>query len=129
MADKHVYELLEEVIETELLNLSGLDTGSEDKSKAVKDLTELYKLRIEEIKAEQAQNDSRIELAMKKEQAKSQAFERWINLGVQSGLVVGGWIMYSIWYHRGLEFEETGTVRSPMTRNLLAKMLPVLPKK
>lgn len=117
-------ELLDEVIETELLHLSEMDAGSAEKSNAVKDLSELYKLRIEEVKAKQAQADSCVEAEMRQAQAKSQAFDRWLNLGVQVGLTVGGWVMYSVWYHKGLKFEETGTVRAPMTRNLLSRMLP-----
>lgn len=124
MDDKNIRGLLDEVIETELLNLSEIDTGSEKKSNAVKDLTELYKLRIEEVKTEQAKADNRAEAEMRQTQAKSQTFDRWLNIGVQVGLTVGSWVMYSIWYHKGLKFEETGTVRAPMTRNLLSRMLP-----
>lgn len=124
MEDKKIDGLLDEVIETELMHLSEMEYGSDEKSNAVKDLSELYKLRIEEVKAKQAKADSRAEATAKQMQLKSQTLDRWLNLGLQAGLAVGGWVMYSIWYHKGLEFEETGTVRAPMTRNLLSKMLP-----
>lgn len=124
MEDKNIHGLLDEVIETELLHLSEMEAGSAEKSNAIKDLSELYKLRIEEAKAVQAKADSRAEAELKQTQAKSQAFDRWLNVGLQAGLAIGGWVMYSIWYHQGLKFEETGTVRAPMTRNLLSRMLP-----
>lgn len=129
MVNKPVNELLDEVIETELLNLSDMETGSEGRSNAVKDLTELYKLRIEEAKAEQARADSRAEAEMKHEQAKSQTTFQWLNIGAQLFIAGCGLIAYNSWFHDGLKFEETGTVRNPWTRSLMTKMLPMLPKK
>lgn len=123
MEDK-IYKKLNEVIEEEIESLRDLDAGSKEKTDAVKDLTELYKLRIEEAKIEQAKVENSNEQESKREFAKSQTLDRVLNAGLQIGLAIGGWIVYDVWYRRGLKFEETGSITSPMTRNLLSRMLP-----
>lgn len=64
------------------------------------------------------------ELEIKETQAKEMALDRWVNLGIQVGLTLVGILAYDCWYRRGLKFEETGTVTTPMTRNLISRMLP-----
>lgn len=117
-------KLLDEVIGKEIQNLSDLPIGSQEKSKAVDNLTELYKLKIEEAKIKQAKAEKSEEMEIRQKQLKSQALDRWINVGVQVGLAIGSLIAYDVWFKRGLRFEETGTITSPMTRNLLSRMLP-----
>ena len=117
-------KLLDEVIGKEIQNLSDLPIGSQEKSKAVDNLTELYKLKIEEAKIKQAKAEKSEEMEIRQKQLKSQALDRWINVGVQVGLTIGSLIAYDVWFKRGLRFEETGTITSPMTRNLLSRMLP-----
>ena len=112
-----IKELLSEEIQDEIKNLSGLETGSEEKSKAINDLSKLHNLRIEELKIES-------ENAFKEAERKDRIKERVIGVAVQVGLAIGGWIAYDIWHSRGLKFEETGTVTSPWTRNLMSKMAP-----
>ena len=130
-----IRDLLGEEIKDEIENLSSLDAGSEAKSKAIEDIAKLYRLRIEEIKAETEKTDAqkRVELeelkrgdAIKSEelQRENQKIDRWVNVGLQAGLMVGGWIVYDIWHRRGLKFEESGTITSPWTRNLMSKMFP-----
>ena len=64
------------------------------------------------------------ELEIKETQTKEMALDRWVNLGLQVGLTLVGIFAYDRWYRRGLKFEETGTITSPMTRNLISRMLP-----
>lgn len=64
------------------------------------------------------------ELELRKAQLDEQKLDRWVNLGMQVGLAMLSIVAYDIWNRRGLKFEETGTITSPMTRNLLSKMLP-----
>lgn len=64
------------------------------------------------------------ELELRKAQLDEQKLDRWVNLGMQVGLSMLSIVAYDIWNRRGLKFEETGTITSPMTRNLLSKMLP-----
>lgn len=116
--------LIDDVIVTEIGNLSGFDSGSEEKSAAINDLKKLYELRIEEKKLEQAEMERREENDSKKAQLEAQNKDRFINIGVQIGLTIMSLLAYDVWYRRGLKFEETGTITAPMTRNLLSKMLP-----
>lgn len=130
-----IRDLLGEEIGNEIVNLASLEDGSEAKSKAIEDVAKLYRLRIEEIKAETEKTDTqkRVKLeemkrddAIKSEklQQENQKIDRWVNVGLQVGLVIGGWIVYDIWQRRGLKFEENGVVASPWTRNLMSKMFP-----
>ena len=130
-----IRDLLGEEIGNEIEDLASLESGSEAKSKAVEDVAKLYRLRIEEIKAETEKEDAqeRAKLErMKRDDAilseelqyKNQKIDRWINVGLQVGLMIGGWIVYDIWQRRGLKFEENGVVTSPWTRNLMSKMFP-----
>lgn len=123
MEDK-VQVLLNEVIEKDIRNLSNLDAGSEARSKAVEELKNLHEMRIEEAKIEQGKVNVIFTKEDKEAQLKSQAFDRWVNIGVQVGLAIGGWVAYDVWYRRGLRFEETGSITSPMTRNLLSRLIP-----
>ena len=130
-----IRDLLGEEIGNEIEDLASLESGSEAKSKAVEDVAKLYRLRIEEIKAETEREDAqeRAKLErMKRDdailseelQCKNQKIDRWINVGLQVGLMIGGWIAYDIWQRRGLKFEEDGVITSPWTRNLMSKMFP-----
>lgn len=127
--------LLGEEIKDEIQEISSLEAGSEAKSKAIEDVAKLYRLRIEEIKAETEKIDAqkRVELEEKKRndalkseelQRENQKIDRWVNVGLQAGLMIGSWIVYDIWQRRGLKFEENGVVTSPWTRNLMSKMFP-----
>lgn len=51
MEERNIEELLSEEIAAEIQALSGLNSGSKEKSTAIDDLTKLYKLRIEENKS------------------------------------------------------------------------------
>lgn len=128
-------EMLGEEIKAEIQNLSELEPGSDEKSKAIDELSKLYRLKIEEIKADAEREDARtrnelereklnLEIERKESQRKADKLDRWLNVGVQAGLGVISLIAYDIWHRRGLKFEETGTVTSPQTRNLISKMLP-----
>lgn len=130
-----VKTLLGTEIRKEILNLPNLEAGSDKKSKAIDDVAKLYRLRIEEIKAEteckEKQNQYALalrtrseEMVYKEAQRKDQIVDRWINVALQGCLAIGGWLAYDIWHRRGLKFEETGTITSPLTRNLLSRMLP-----
>lgn len=130
-----IKDLLGEEIKKEINNLSSLGDATEKKSKAIDDIAKLYKLKLEQdkIEAELEENRNRNELekmakdderVSREEQRKGVNLDRVINVGLQVLTVVGGWIAYDIWHRRGLKFEETGSVTSPFTRNLMTKMLP-----
>lgn len=60
----------------------------------------------------------------KREQLSDQGIERYFRYGAMALELVLPLVAYGIWYHKGLKFEETGTVTSAMTKNLIARMLP-----
>lgn len=101
---------LEKEIERLLKELKALDPSTVEYSTVASRLDTLYKLSIENLKAD----------TEKVERKK----DRIANVGVQAGLAIGGWIAYDIWNRRGLNFEKTGTVGSMWVRNLIGKMLP-----
>lgn len=106
---------LEDAIANSLDDLTVM--SGDEKTQEVKNLTELYNLKIEESKIEQAE-------AERLTQARAQKIDRWVNVVIQVGVTLLGVISYDRWYRRGLKFEETGTIGSPMTRNLLSRMIP-----
>lgn len=112
-----IKEMLSEKIKTGIQNLSEFEDGSEERVKAVDDVVKLHKLRMEEIKAEAEIEESR-------KNRKDSKFNTFINVGLQAITFVGGIIAYDVWHRRGLKFEETGTITSPQTRNLISRMLP-----
>lgn len=108
--------LLDKAIVRAFDTLENAATASE-KEEAIGTLTELHKLRIEELKIEREKENET-------SQAKVHSLDRWIGVGVQVGLAIMPLLAYNAWYNRGLRFEETGSIGSPMTRNLVSRMLP-----
>lgn len=119
MKDK-IQELLDEAIETRINELDTINDTAE-RAAAIAELSELHKMRIEESKITS-------ETVAQQYQEKSKNLDRWIDLGVQIGLTIGGWAMYSLWQRREQKFEMVGTPSSPMFRNLLSRMIPNLKK-
>lgn len=107
--------LLEEVIEKEIRGLSTY--SGKEKADAIDNLTQLYKLKIEEDRIKQ-------EATAKDLEQNSRNKDRFINIGLQLGTTVLSLLAYNAWYNRGLKFQETGTFTDPMLRNLLAKLIP-----
>lgn len=139
-----IKDLLGAEIKSDITKLSSLKAGSDEKTKIIDQLSKLHKLRVEELKVEaeciEKENQQQLEVdkymlntmvadderAFKEAEIKDRRKDRAINVAVQVGLAVIGWVTYDIWYRRGLRFEETGTITSPQTRNLISNMLPKL---
>ena len=81
-----------------------------------------YELKERQIDNEVTLHDS--EEQLRKEQMRLETRKFWFDLGVNVGMGLLGIFAYNFWYHKGLKFEETGTVTSGMIRNLQSKMLP-----
>ena len=64
---ENIKELLNEEIAAEILAISSLPSGSEEKSKAIEDLAKLYRLRIEETKSELDAEDKRSQRTLESE--------------------------------------------------------------
>lgn len=121
---------LDEVIMQSLNDIEKLPNGKE-REDAIGALQKLANIRIEEKKVDQAsieiQNkeiESDRDWTTKRASLRNQKIDRWVNAGLQVALTVGSLVAYNVWLNRGLRFEETGTITSPMTRNLLSRLLP-----
>jgi hypothetical protein len=119
-----IRELLEEEIKAEIDNLNSLDSGSEEKKKAIDGIVALYKADLEEFKigmdsatvfdkriseVTQAEKDFKLRLAI--EIAKI-------------AVTVGTFVFYGIWMRKGLKFEETGSINSPIVKGLFSRNYP-----
>lgn len=106
----NVKEMLNEEIGNQISELAGLEAGTEEKSKAVDDLSKLYKLKIEESK-------NATELQEKKNDR---------IFGVVKDVALTGipMIFYAYWMKKGFKFEETGTFTSTTFRGLFNKFKP-----
>lgn len=151
--DENIKELLNGEIAAEIQMISSLDSGSEEKSKAIEDLTKLYRLRIEEIKSgleaedkrgrraleseasvreheiKKAQLDEQIKADVQDEQYKScqlseQMKDRYFKLGIAAAELLIPLMFYGIWMRKGFKFEETGTYTSTTFRGLFNRFRP-----
>ena len=146
-------DLLQEEITQLFESLKSLEPGSEEYANAARDLKELYKLKIEEIKndwefdekynrrimeAEQHMLDGQLkekqidseaedrkrELEVKEAQLKEMKNEKFWKYGVEVGLAVLTTAFYAVWMHRGFKFEETGTYCSKTFTGLTKHFRP-----
>ncbi len=111
--DKNIKKMLDEEIREEIIDLSNLQPGSEEKSAAIDDLVKLHKLRIEEAKVE-----------LEKGPITEQSKERYLRLGLEAAGIILPMIFYATWMKRGFRFEETGTYTSSTFRNLFNRFKP-----
>lgn len=130
-----IKKLLNEEIAAEIQAISSLDSGSEEKSKAIEDLAKLYRLRIEETKSELDAEDKRSrrtleseasvrENEIKKSQLDEQVKDRYFKLGIAAAELLIPLMFYGIWMRKGFKFEETGTYTSTTFRGLFNRFRP-----
>lgn len=153
MKKEQLKDLLSEEIKTQIQDLSKLDPGSAEKSKAVDDLATLYKLKIDETKMEldfdekqarrkmdkenrlkddalkeqQLQDENSVrerDELIRKEQLTEQVKDRYIRLGIAAAEIILPLIFYSKWMKKGFKFEETGTFTSTTFRGLFNRFKP-----
>lgn len=151
--DENIKDLLNEEIAAEIQAISSLDSGSEEKSKAIEDLAKLYRLRIEETKSEldaedkrsrrtleneasvreneikKSQLDEQIKADVQDEQYKrsqldEQVKDRYFRLGIAAAELLIPLMFYGIWMRKGFKFEETGTYTSTTFRGLFNRFRP-----
>lgn len=150
---ENIKDLLNEEIAAEIQAISSLDSGSEEKSKAIEDLVKLYRLRIEETKSEldaedkrsrrtleseanvreneikKSQLDEQIKADVQDEQYKrsqldEQVKDRYFRLGIAAAELLIPLMFYGIWMRKGFKFEETGTYTSTTFRGLFNRFRP-----
>lgn len=105
MRDKTL-ENLNEVIADHIGKVTSLPDGSDEKAKAIEELSAIHKLKIEEAKVKQTK------------------WNQIIGFGLQGATVVGGWVFYKSVLKDEHFFEINNTPRSQTFRNLLSRMFP-----
>lgn len=153
MKKEQLKDLLSEEIKTQIQDLSKLNPGSAEQSKAVDDLATLYKLKIDEtkmeldfdekqarrkmdkenrlkddaIKEKQLKDENSVrehDELIRKEQLAEQVKDRYIRLGIAAAEIILPLIFYSKWMKKGFKFEETGTFTSTTFRGLFNRFKP-----
>lgn len=122
----NVNNLLMGQLDTSISSLSTMEPGSAERIATVNEISQLYKLRIEEAKAEadilQKQKELEAEQARVKAELEQKKQDSLIGhvvngAGIVLPLVVGT-VFYGFWNKRWLTFEETGTQTSQQGRQI-----------
>ena len=113
---------LDEVISERLDRMSAQGGALDEKS--VDQLVNLYKLRLEELKIQQAADQASDETLMRQQEAEEERKANWLKTKVDaiesaSKLVLGAGLFLI-----GLKFEETGVISSFSVRNIAQKVFP-----
>lgn len=140
--DEQIRQALANEILSQLNNLSTLDPGSKEQQTAVENVTKLYRLGLEDVKADtdydeklyrrdvDAQHEQdelerhAREEQFKKDQLAEQIKDRYFKLGIGVAEIVLPLIFYATWMKRGFKFEETGTYTSTTFRGLFNRFRP-----
>ncbi len=102
-----IKKMLDEEIKDEILDLKGMQSGTDEKSMAIDDLAKLYKLRIEETKNHK---ERKLELEESK--------QRYIKYGLEAAGIILPLMFNMVWMYKGFKFEEKGTFASTTFRSL-----------
>lgn len=132
---KELAEKLDVEISDAISELSGMSIKDEKYSTAADNLQRLCRIQLdqdrfyEENKMRNSQLTKEIsfhvdENKLKKEQFSEQKKEKWFRVGLTVFEVCVPIAFYSIWMHKGLEFEKNGNLTSPVFRNLWSKFKP-----
>lgn len=126
--DEEIKEMLGEEIKAGLSDLASLETGSKEKSEVIDDLVKLYKLKIEESKAEMDYlkeiDEHKRSDQTKREQLSEQVKDRYFKLGIAVAELVLPLMFYAVWMKRGFQFEKDGTYTSTTFRGLFNRFRP-----
>ena len=147
MNEEGIREKLEEEILSSLENLSGLAPGSEEYKEAINGIDKLYRLGIDDAKAEVEANEKissredqtnirsrelelrekEIELRdreaeMDKEVKDKEAKREIAKTAVNASISIASLVTSVVMITKGFEFEETGCLKSTTFRNLFQKV-------
>lgn len=139
MEEKELRTLVTEELQSMIVNLSGLEPGSEERSKEVENVKKLYTLvmddyktewefadRIEKRDAEQNQFEKKLEYD--RENSKKQRINNYIQIGADASKIVFscvfGYFGTKALMSMGFDFETTGSITSTTFRNLYSKAIP-----
>lgn len=110
--DSQNKEMLGNKISELLCDLGNLDAGSEERSRAVKDLETLWKMSIESDKMDLDINKHEKELS----ESEKDRYIKLIIIGVEVLVPIA---FYSVWMALGLNFEKTGCITSAVFKGLI----------
>ena len=133
--NENINELLDEEIAAEIRSISEMKDGSTEKSKAISDLTTLYKLRIEENKnlweADEKYDRRKMEEEaglrdenIKRTQISEQIKDRYFKVGIAAAELMIPLVFYGFWMNKGFKFEETGAYTSTTFKGLFNRFRP-----
>lgn len=133
--NEKINELLDEEIAAEIQSISEMKNGSPEKSKAINDLSTLYKLRIEENKnlweADEKYDRRKMEEDaglrdedIKRTQISEQIKDRYFKVGIAAAELMIPLVFYGIWMNKGFKFEETGAYTSTTFKGLFNRFRP-----
>lgn len=140
--DEQIRQALANEILSQLNGLSDLEPGSKEQQTAVENVTKLYRLGLEDVKAdtdydeklyrrdvdarhEQDELDKQArEEQLKREQLAEQVKDRYFKLGLEAAGIILPLIFYATWMKRGFKFEETGAYTSTTFRGLFNRFRP-----
>lgn len=140
--DEQIREALATEILEELEELGNLKSGSTEQTRAIDNLVKLYRVGIEEMKADTDYDEkySRREMEVqheqnelsrqereehfKREQLEEQIKDRYFKLGIEIAGIILPMMFYATWMKRGFKFEETGTYTSTTFRGLFNRFRP-----
>ena len=140
--DDKIREMLNDEIETHLVEMEARRPGEKEHAEIVKSLETLYQLRIEEMRIEKEYEekearrimegdqfdcntiDADRESALKKRQFFNDRIVGYIGLGVTVLGILAPIAFNNVWMNKGLKFEEEGSFTSPVFRGLWSKFRP-----
>ena len=140
--NEEIRQALEDEILDQFNNLKNLDSGSKEQQTAVENITKLYRLGLEDVKAdtdydeklyrrdvdaqhEQDELDKQTrEEEFKRNQLSEQTKDRYFRLGIEVAGIILPLMFYASWMKKGFKFEETGTYTSTTFRGLFNRFRP-----
>ncbi len=140
--NEEIRQALADEILDQFNKLKNLEPGSEGQQTAVENITKLYRLGLEDVKAdtdydeklyrrdadaqhEQNELDKQIrEEEFKRNQLSEQTKDRYFRLGIEVAGIILPLMFYASWMKKGFKFEETGTYTSTTFRGLFNRFRP-----
>lgn len=140
--NEEIRQVLADEILDQFCNLKNLEPGSKEQQTAVENITKLYKLGLEDVKAdtdydeklyrrdvdaqhEQDELDKQTrEEEFKRNQLSEQTKDRYFRLGIEVAGIILPLMFYASWMKKGFKFEETGTYTSTTFRGLFNRFRP-----
>lgn len=140
--DEQIRQVLANEILSQLNELGSLAPGSKEQQTAVENVTKLYRLGLEDMKADtdydeklyRRETDAQHEKEeldrqnrdeqFRKDQMAEQIKDRYFKLGIEVAGIILPLMFYASWMKRGFKFEETGTYTSTTFRGLFNRFRP-----